>query len=163
MWTHAELKHTVLWCSALPLTIHNVKCFTNSSRRFRREIMFENDTPSYTVFAPAELLRNWWNQRPSNLGDLDSSVTMGLREHYTSVWSMERRGGMIMTGKSRRSPRKPVPVPLCPPQIPHGLIRAWTRASAVRGRRLAAWAMARPVYTLVRDCFEAPLSIVHSV
>jgi hypothetical protein len=27
-------------------------------------------------------------------------------------------------------------VPLCPPQIPHGLTRARTRASAVRGRRL---------------------------
>jgi hypothetical protein len=36
---------------------------------------------------------------------------------------------------------KPVPVPLCPPQIPHP---DRTRASAVRGRRLTAWAMARP-------------------
>jgi hypothetical protein len=35
-------------------------------------------------------------------------------------------------------------VPLCPPQIPHGL----TRASAVRGRRLTAWAMARPDLSL---------------
>jgi hypothetical protein len=34
---------------------------------------------------------------------------------------------------------KPVPVPLCPPQIPRGL----TRASAVRGRRITTWAMAR--------------------
>jgi hypothetical protein len=39
---------------------------------------------------------------------------------------------------------KPVPVPLCPPQIPHGLTRDRTLASAVRGRRLTAWAMARP-------------------
>jgi hypothetical protein len=31
-------------------------------------------------------------------------------------------------------------MPLCPPQIPHGP----TRASAVRGRRLTAWAMERP-------------------
>jgi hypothetical protein len=29
---------------------------------------------------------------------------------------------------------KPVPVPLCPPQIPHGLTRDRTRASAVGGR-----------------------------
>jgi hypothetical protein len=35
-------------------------------------------------------------------------------------------------------------VPLCPPQISHGLTRDRTRASAVRGRRLTAWAMARP-------------------
>jgi hypothetical protein len=34
----------------------------------------------------------------------------------------------------------PVPLPLCPPQIPHGL----NRASAVRGRRLTAWATVRP-------------------
>jgi hypothetical protein len=39
---------------------------------------------------------------------------------------------------------KSVSVPLCPPQIPHGLTRNRTRASAVRGRRLTAWAMARP-------------------
>jgi hypothetical protein len=41
---------------------------------------------------------------------------------------------------------KPVPVPLCLPQIPHGLTRARTRASAVRGQRLTTWAMARPYY-----------------
>lgn len=34
----------------------------------------------------------------------------------------------------------PVPVPLCPPQIPHGRTRDRKRASAVRGRRLTAWA-----------------------
>jgi hypothetical protein len=39
---------------------------------------------------------------------------------------------------------KPVPVSLCPPQIPHGLNRDRTRASEVGGRRLTAWAMARP-------------------
>jgi hypothetical protein len=38
---------------------------------------------------------------------------------------------------------KPVPVPLCPPQISHGLTREQTRASAVKGQRLTAWAMAR--------------------
>jgi hypothetical protein len=34
-----------------------------------------------------------------------------------------------------------------PPQIPRGLAWARTLASAVRGRRLTAWAMARPWYT----------------
>jgi hypothetical protein len=42
-------------------------------------------------------------------------------------------------GKTEVLGKKPVPVPLCPPQIPHGL----TWASAVRGRRLTAWATAR--------------------
>jgi hypothetical protein len=46
-------------------------------------------------------------------------------------------------GKTEVLGEKPVPVPLCPPQIPHGLTRDRTRASAVGGRRLTAWAMAR--------------------
>jgi hypothetical protein len=48
-------------------------------------------------------------------------------------------------GKTEDLGDKPVPVPLCPPQIPYGLTRAWTRASAVRGRRLTAWDMARQI------------------
>jgi hypothetical protein len=40
---------------------------------------------------------------------------------------------------------KPVPVPLCLPQIPHGLTRDRTWVSAaVGGQRLTGWAMARP-------------------
>jgi hypothetical protein len=46
-------------------------------------------------------------------------------------------------GKTEVLGEKPVPV-LCPPQTPHGLTRDRTRASAVGGRRLTAWAMARP-------------------
>jgi hypothetical protein len=37
---------------------------------------------------------------------------------------------------------KPVSVSLCPSQIAHGLPRARTRASALRGRQLTAWATA---------------------
>jgi hypothetical protein len=38
-------------------------------------------------------------------------------------------GGMIYwRGKTEELGEKPVPVPLCPPQIPHGLTRARTRA-----------------------------------
>jgi hypothetical protein len=48
-------------------------------------------------------------------------------------------------GKTEVLGEKPVPVPLCPPLIPHRLTRDWTRASAVGGRQLTAWAMARPV------------------
>jgi hypothetical protein len=46
--------------------------------------------------------------------------------------------------KNEELGEKPVPVSLCPPQIPHGLTRARTRASAVRGRWLTTWAMVRP-------------------
>jgi hypothetical protein len=37
-------------------------------------------------------------------------------------------------GKPKYSEEKPVPVPLCPPKIPHGLTLDRTRASAVGGR-----------------------------
>jgi hypothetical protein len=47
-------------------------------------------------------------------------------------------------GKTEVLGEEPVPVPLCPPQILHGLTRDRTRTSAMRGRRLIAWAMARP-------------------
>jgi hypothetical protein len=66
---------------------------------------------------------------------------------FTWRWyELESDGGMILTGKSRITRKKPVPLPLCPLQVPHGLTRAPTRASAVRGRRLTAWAMARSVH-----------------
>jgi hypothetical protein len=52
--------------------------------------------------------------------------------------SFESDGGMILTGETEELGEKPVPVRLCPPQIPHGLTRARTRASVVRGRRLGS-------------------------
>jgi hypothetical protein len=60
-------------------------------------------------------------------------------------------------GKTEELGEKPVAVPLCPPQIPHGLTRDRTRASAVGGRRLTAWAMARP-WLCVTGC-QMPLRI----
>jgi hypothetical protein len=45
-------------------------------------------------------------------------------------------GGMRIDRRNRSTLRKPAQTPLCPPQIPHDLTRAWTR-------RLTAWAMVR--------------------
>jgi len=45
-------------------------------------------------------------------------------------------GGMILTGKIRSSSRSPMPVLLCPLQIPHWRGRDQTRTSAVTGGRL---------------------------
>jgi hypothetical protein len=56
---------------------------------------------------------------------------------------MEHQWNEIDRGKSKYS-EKPVAVPLCPPQIPHLLTRDRSRTSAMGGRRLTAWAMARP-------------------
>jgi hypothetical protein len=51
-------------------------------------------------------------------------------------------GGMKIGRGNRSTRRKPAPVPLCPPQIPHD--QAWTRVSAVGSQLLTAWAMERP-------------------
>jgi hypothetical protein len=39
---------------------------------------------------------------------------------------------MKLTGENRQLGEKPVPMPLCPPQISHGLDLGSTRASVVR-------------------------------
>jgi hypothetical protein len=52
-------------------------------------------------------------------------------------------------GKTEVNGQKSVPVPLYPPEIPHGPTRDRTRTSALRGLRLTAWAMARPKMRLV--------------
>jgi hypothetical protein len=51
---------------------------------------------------------------------------------------MEQLWNKIDRGKPKNSGKKPVPVLLCPTQIPHGLTQDRTWASAVRGRRLTA-------------------------
>jgi hypothetical protein len=47
-------------------------------------------------------------------------------------------GGMRIGRENGNARRKPAPVPLCPPQIPHVLIWARTRVPAVESRRLTA-------------------------
>jgi hypothetical protein len=48
--------------------------------------------------------------------------------------------GMRIGRGNRSTQRKPAPVPLCPPQIPHNL----TWAATVGSWQLTAWAVARP-------------------
>jgi hypothetical protein len=52
-------------------------------------------------------------------------------------------GGMKTGGRNRSTDRKPAPMPLCPPQIPHNLTWDWTEPVAAVGS-LTSWAMARP-------------------
>jgi hypothetical protein len=47
-------------------------------------------------------------------------------------------GGMRIGRGNRSTRRKPAPVPLCPPQIPHDLTWVRTRAAAVRSQRVIA-------------------------
>jgi hypothetical protein len=48
-------------------------------------------------------------------------------------------GGMIQTGENRRTRRETCPSATLSTTNPTGLTRAWTRASAMKGRRLTAW------------------------
>jgi len=50
------------------------------------------------------------------------------------IWAWRATVEWYWQGKTEELGEKPVPVPLCPPQIPHGLTRERTQSSAVRGR-----------------------------
>jgi hypothetical protein len=69
----------------------------------------------YVIFHVSEL-------RPA-MGQRASRWHMGMKSH----------GGIILTGENEELWEKPVPESLCSPQIPHGLTRAWIRASTMRG------------------------------
>jgi hypothetical protein len=77
--------------------------------------------------------------------------------YYTSPrWYMRVEGhmGRYWQGKAENLREKPVPVPLCPPQLPHGLTHVRNRTSTVRGWRLTTWAMAWPkLFSLVSAAF----------
>jgi hypothetical protein len=62
------------------------------------------------------------------------------------IWVLTATVEWYWQGKTVELGQKPVPVPLCPPQIPHGLTRTRTLVSAVRGQRLTTWTMARPAH-----------------
>jgi hypothetical protein len=80
------------------------------------------------------------------LSPLGTSATVWLIEPARMVDDDEcgELGGMRIGRGNRSTRRKPAPVPLCPPQIPHDLTWSQTWAAVVGSRRLTAWAMARP-------------------
>jgi hypothetical protein len=65
-------------------------------------------------------------------------------------------GGMRIGRGNRSTRRKPAPVPLCPPQTPHDLTWARTRAAAMKGWRLTAWSMALPSSHLCQSLLRFP-------
>jgi hypothetical protein len=58
------------------------------------------------------------------------------------VWNIR---GKRATVKIEVLADHPVPMPLCPPQIPDRITSDWTWASVLEGRRIRAWCMAQPV------------------
>jgi hypothetical protein len=71
------------------IRIRIAKCFTNSSKRFQCEVMFENEHTfccKFTMFVPAQLSHNWSEQQPRNQRDLDKIVTGEVgREYFMGV------------------------------------------------------------------------------
>jgi len=55
-------------------------------------------------------------------------------------------------GKPKYPEKKPVPVPLCTPQIPHGLAWVWTWTCVVTGQQLTAWAIVCTTFKLCYFC-----------
>jgi hypothetical protein len=81
-------------------------------------------------------LVSWAGLRLSPLGTL---TTTGLLYQLRVIDDeCEAVGGMRIGRRNRNTRRKPAPVPLCPPQIPHYLTWSGTRAAAVVSRRLTA-------------------------
>jgi hypothetical protein len=72
------------------------------------------------------------------LSPLGTSATVGLLYQPQMMMIMEKSVEWGLAGETE------VPVPLCPPQIPHDLTWDRTRAASVGSQRLTAWAMARP-------------------
>jgi hypothetical protein len=80
------------------------------------------------------------------LSPLGTSATVGLLYQPRMIDYVDYGavGAMRMGRGNRSTRRKPAPVPLWPPQIPHDLTSDRTRAAAVGSQQLTAWAMARP-------------------
>jgi hypothetical protein len=67
------------------------------------------------------------------LSPLGTAATTGLlyQPQMIDEGDCGEIGGMKIGRGNRSTRRKPAPVPLCPPQIPHDQTQAWTRATAV--------------------------------
>jgi hypothetical protein len=71
------------------------------------------------------------------LSPLGTSATVGLLYQPRMIDDDYEAVGRMRIGRGNRSTRrKPAPVSLCPPQIPHDLTWDRTRAAAVGSRRL---------------------------
>jgi hypothetical protein len=74
------------------------------------------------------------------LSPLGTAATIGLLYQLRLIHEGDcgAIGGIKIGGGNRSTRRKPDPVPLCSPQIPHNLTRAGTRAAAAGSQRITA-------------------------
>jgi hypothetical protein len=85
---------------------------------------------------------NWYNGGWVRLGPLGTAATN--RPIVPAPGDYDGEIGGMIGRRNRSTRRKPVPVPLCPPQTAHAA-RTRTWAAAVGSQRLTAWATARPL------------------
>jgi hypothetical protein len=101
------------------------------------------------------------------LSPLGTAATTGLSYHPQLIDAGDcgAIGGMKIGRRNRSTRRKPAPAPLCPPQIPHDLTWARTRAAAVGSQLLASWAMEGHICNGIRPRIlnENVLSCVNSI
>jgi hypothetical protein len=82
------------------------------------------------------------------LGLVPKPIYVSILRIPQMIWVWRATVEWYWRGKTKELGEKPVPMPLCPPQIPHG----FTRASMVRGRWLTTWAMAWPLVVGLLSC-----------
>jgi hypothetical protein len=147
------------WCLEKTILIHSLY-FKSSPADNMKETDRPDDGGSTYLWNVGPLLRNYrlpYPRRPYSpswepkICVRDEAPTLGPRvwqcaawpELLHTYWGGDRwvcsNGGMMTSRrKTEEFGEKRVPVPLCLPQIPHGLARARTRASVVRGQRLTS-------------------------
>jgi hypothetical protein len=121
----------------------HIKVSNSAISKFQSYGIFKSNLLIYVYTRVVFFLVSLGGVRLSPLG---TSATVGLLyqprmidDDYGAV------GGMRIGRGNRSTCKKPAPVPLCPPQIPHDLTWDRTRAAAVGSQWLTAWAMAQPI------------------
>jgi hypothetical protein len=74
--------------------------------------------------------------RLSTLGGTAATTGLLYQPQMIDVGVCEAIGGMRIGKGDQNTRKKPAPVPLCSPQIPHNISRARTQAAAVGSQRL---------------------------
>jgi hypothetical protein len=118
---------------------------------YSRRIFYEERiTSCLTHSFVCPIFLRWCGSDPS----VDACLYASILRIPQMIWVWRATVEWYWQGKTEELGGIPVPVPLCPPQIPHGLTRARSRASAVRGRRLTTWAMARPFVCPITTLYQ---------
>jgi hypothetical protein len=88
--------------------------------------------------------KNLKHQAVAHVRDYVSELWPPTVHSPDDIWVWRATVEWHWQGKTKELRAKHIPVPLCPPQIPHGLTQVQTWTSTVRGQWLTTWAMVWP-------------------